>query len=181
MENFQHRIDTLTSEFENEFGGLSEEKLNETPENMQWSIAQNIDHLMKVTQSYFPIIEKIRTNKYKQHFLSRFGFAVKFFGNFILKSVDSKSAKKIKTFPVWEPAKGDISGDIVKKFSEQQEELKRLISECDDLIKKGTVISSPASDAVVYKLETAFDIIISHQQRHFEQAKRIKEKLNLNN
>lgn len=180
MENYHKRIDKLTSDFNNEFGGLSEEKLNEVPDTMQWSIAQNIDHLIKVTQSYFPLIEKVRSGKYKLHFLGKFGFAVKFFGNLILKSVDPNSVKKVKTFPVWEPVKEKISGDILKKFSEQQDELKKLISESEDLIKKGTVISSPANDAVVYKLETAFGIIIAHQQRHFEQAKRIKEKLNLN-
>ena len=180
MENYQERIDKLTSDFNLEFGGLSEEELNEVPDGMQWSIARNIDHLMKVTQSYFPLIEKVRSGNYKLHFIGKFGFAVKFFGNFILKSVDPNSVKKIKTFPVWEPVKENISGDIVRNFIEQQEELKRLINESDDLIKKGTVISSPANDAVVYKLETAFDIIITHQQRHFEQAKRIKEKLNIN-
>jgi hypothetical protein len=35
------------------------------------------------------------------------------------------------------------------------------------------VISSPANKNIVYKLETAFDIIVSHEQRHLEQAKEI--------
>jgi hypothetical protein len=40
-------------------------------------------------------------------------------------------------------------------------------------LEKGTVISSPANKYIVYKLETAFDIIVAHEERHLEQAKEV--------
>jgi len=39
------------------------------------------------------------------------------------------------------------------------------------LAEKRTIISSPANKNIVYKLRTAFEIIIAHEQRHFEQSK----------
>jgi len=59
------------------------------------------------------------------------------------------------------------------RFKNHQEALKQRIKEVDDLVKKGTVISSPANKIIVYKLETAFDIIVTHEQLHLEQAKEI--------
>ena len=41
------------------------------------------------------------------------------------------------------------------------------------MLGKGVVISSPANKNIVYKLETALDIITTHEKRHFEQARRI--------
>ncbi|CAZ97441.1 Putative protein [Zobellia galactanivorans] len=39
------------------------------------------------------------------------------------------------------------------------------------MIEKGCIISSPANKNIVCRLETAFDIIVTHEQRHFEQLK----------
>jgi hypothetical protein len=76
----------------------------------------------------------------------------------------------MRTFPMWEPEKSTISGDIVGKFEEHQKELAAFVENSDIFIKQGAVISSPANKVIVYKLETAFDIIITHEKRHFAQA-----------
>jgi hypothetical protein len=60
-------------------------------------------------------------------------------------------------------------------FEKHQSELKKLIEDSSDLLDKSTIISSPANRNIVYKLETAFDIIVTHERRHFEQAKEIEK------
>ncbi|MDX1667237.1 MAG: DinB family protein, partial [Saprospiraceae bacterium] len=96
-----------------------------------------------------------------------------FFGNFLLKSVQPERRKKIKTFSIWEPAQSRISVGILQRFIQHQEELKVKIDASETLIKEEAVISSPANRNIVYKLDTAFDIIVSHEQRHLAQAKEI--------
>lgn len=80
----------------------------------------------------------------------------------------------MKTFPIWEPAKSDIKPDIWERFEQQQTDLKKLIQSSSDLLDNGLVISSPVNRNIVYKLETAFDIIVSHELRHFEQSKEVE-------
>ena len=46
-----------------------------------------------------------------------------------------------------------------------------MIENSKDLLEKGTIISSPANNNIVYKLRTAFEIIVAHEQRHFVQSK----------
>ena len=79
----------------------------------------------------------------------------------------------MKTFPIWEPTASQIRTDIIQHFEKHQSELKRQIEASKLLIEKGTIISSPANRIIVYKLETAFDIIVSHEQRHLAQAKEV--------
>jgi hypothetical protein len=76
----------------------------------------------------------------------------------------------MKTFPIWEPTSSHVPPDIWEKWEAQQAAMKSLIQSSHDLLDKGTVISSPANKNIVYKLETAFDIIVAHERRHLEQA-----------
>jgi len=171
------KIDDITNTFKAVFGNLSAEQLNWKPNEQTWSIAQNIDHLIVINESYYPVIKSVREGTYKLPLMGKMGFMVNSMGKMILNAVEPTRKKKIKTFPIWEPAKSEIGSDIVNRFNKQQEELKKLIANSADLIEKGVVISSPANKNIVYKLGTAFDIIIAHEQRHLEQAKEVLSQL----
>lgn len=82
----------------------------------------------------------------------------------------------MKTFRIWEPAVS-VSENILQQFEKHQNELKQQIALSEKLVESGAVISSPVNRNIVYKLETAFDIIVAHEQRHFEQAKEVLQQL----
>ena len=70
-----------------------------------------------------------------------------------------------------------MSFDVLEKFSKHQAKLKLEIELTEELIETGAVISSPANKNIVYKLQTAFDIIVTHEERHLEQAKEVLDLL----
>jgi hypothetical protein len=166
-------IDRLTSAFRQQFEELSIEQLNWKPNENTWSIAQNIDHIMVINQTYQVKIAALQAGDYKVPFAGRFKFLVDFMGKLILKSVQPDRRRKTKTFPMWEPAKSEIRDDIFDKFDRSQADLKEHIINSENLLDKGALISSPANKNIVLKLETAFDIIVAHEQRHLEQAKAV--------
>ncbi|MEQ9405106.1 MAG: DinB family protein [Cyclobacteriaceae bacterium] len=163
-------LDKITQEFTKHFGSLSTEELNWKPNAKAWSIAQNIDHLMVINRSYFPILEKLRTGTYEPPFMAKFGFLVSFFGKTILKASSPDRRKRMKTFPIWEPDQSTLPGNIPDLFAGHQDELKREMIACSELLIKNTIISTPANKNIVYRLETAFDIIVGHEQRHLAQS-----------
>lgn len=168
------QIDEITSDFKQSFKALSINQLNWKPNQNTWSIGQNLDHLIVINESYYPVINAIREKTYKLPFIARLNFIVSFLGSTVLKAVQPDRKKRMKTFPIWEPTKSDIKTDIWGRFEKQQTELKTLIQSSLDLLDKGVVISSPANRNIVYRLETAFDIIVSHERRHFEQAMEVE-------
>ena len=174
------KIDETTKAFQDAFAHLGLEDLNWKPSPTVWSIAQNIDHLMVINATYFPIIENVRKGVYTLPWIARLGFMVTFFGNVVLDSVQPTRRKKMKTFPIWQPSQSLLPADILIRFGEAQARLKTLITSSSDLIELQTVISSPANKNIVYKLEPAFDIIVTHEQRHLEQAKEVFTHLTLN-
>jgi hypothetical protein len=178
MKKWSVELDTLTAEFIEDFGSLSPTELNWKMHPDTWSIGQNIEHLIIINESYFPTLDSLRADSQKLPFIAKFGFIVNSLGKAILKASGPERRKKMKTFPMWSPSKNEFSGDILKRFQKQQEVLKSHIENSGDLIDKGIVISSPANKMIVYKLETAFDIIVAHEKRHLEQAREVLSAIN---
>jgi hypothetical protein len=176
MKDWLSQLDQITEQFVTTFGALTAEQLNWQPAPQTWSIAQNIHHLIVVNESYYPALASLRSGTYKTPFIGKMGFMVSLLGKTILNSVKPDRKKKTKTFAIWQPT-AMTSEDILHQFEKHQSELKQQVASCENLIGKGAVISSPVNKNIVYKLETAFDIIVSHEERHLEQAKEVLQQL----
>jgi hypothetical protein len=164
------RLDAVTEKVVSEFGKLSEEQLNRKPNEGTWSIAENLQHLIQVNESYYPVIEQVRSGELKLGWMSKFGFIRNFFGKMILGSVEPTRKRKMATFPIWQPSASNIEEGIVARFSAHQHHFVEFIHSCHDLLEKGQVIHSPANDKIVYNLEQAFEIFVTHEERHLNQA-----------
>lgn len=164
-------LERLTKAFSDEFGHLTAEELNRKPNASTWSIGQVIDHIIKVNETYYPIVEQLLAGTYKTPWTAKLPFLVDWFGNFILKGVEPARKKKIQTFPVWEPVQSEVRADIVAQFAQHQQQLAAMMRQCEPFVKMGTVISSPANRFIVYKIGRAFDIIVAHEERHLNQSR----------
>jgi hypothetical protein len=172
------QIDKNTQAFKEAFGKLDCKQLNWRPKPQTWSSGQNIDHLIAINETYFPLIHTVQQGTFTLPFMGKLGFMVNYLGKMILNAVEPTRSKKMKTLSVWEPSTSDIPADILSKFEKHQTALKNMIAGCSDLLDKGTIISSPGNKNIVYKLETAFDIIATHEQRHLAQAKEVMRVMN---
>ncbi len=180
MNNWTVTLDDISKQCVAEFGSLTNEQLNWKPNSNTWSIAQNLDHLIVVNETYYPVLASLKAGTYRTPFIAKIGFMVSFLGKTVLNAVQPDRKKKMKTFPIWEPTTSNVIGDILNKFQNHQNKLILKIEEAQELVGKGIVISSPANKNIVYKLETAFDIIVSHEQRHLEQAKEVLQMIKNN-
>jgi hypothetical protein len=174
---WKSEIENTTNEIVTIFGSLDNALLNTKPDINTWSVAQVMEHIMKVNETYYLVIRQVREGAYKIPAIGKIGFIHRFFGNMILQSVLPQTKRKTKTFPIWQPAESNIASGVVQRFEKHQKELADFMESCSDLLEKGTLISSPANKSIVYKLEKAFDIIVTHEERHLMQAKEIYERI----
>jgi hypothetical protein len=175
---WHERLDSVTQQVEDEFGILTQEQLNWKLSASEWSIAEVLEHLNLVNASYEKVLLDAANSKSDMGFTSKIGFVVNFLGKMIYESVEPSRAKKMKTFAVWEPVKSDVSKNVIADFKKQQQAIKTLINNCKPLLKKDIVIPSPANRYIVYKLRMAVEIIVSHEERHLNQAMGVKVLLN---
>jgi len=121
------------------------------------------------------VFENCMAQNYKSHWIAKIPGMTKWMGNMIFNSVDPKNVKKVKTFAVFEPTQSNIDEKILQEFEENQDTLKTFIDNMEGLEISKIVVSSPVNPYIVYTLEKALEIIIAHEQRHFNQAKGVLE------
>jgi|GEM_PF-197622 len=171
-------LDEVTGKVISSFGLLRQEDLHFKPEPARWSIAENLAHLIVVNNTYFSIIREIREKTYKLPFLGKIPFLAGFLGSVLQEYVrPDQNEAKVKTFPIWEPARYVPETAILEDFEKHQQALRDLRILSEDLITTGQVIASPANPHIVYTLKDAFEVILLHEQRHLLQASAVLHQL----
>ena len=166
-------VRTIGDDARGSFGKLSAEQLNWKPAADRWSVAQCLDHLLTSNNGYFPIIESVRSGQRKTSFLERLPVLPGLAGGLLIKSLDPASGRKIKAPKKFEPAQSDISPGVVDDFVDQQSKVIDAMNATRHLDLEKIVITSPALSIVTYSLMDGFRIIVVHEQRHLQQAKRV--------
>jgi len=157
------------------FGNLSAAQLNWKPSAEQWSVGQCFDHLIVTNRCFFPDIERVAAGKYKSSLWGRVSPLSGFFGRFILKALDPEKGRKTKAPRVFEPATSDVAADVIERFAAHQEELSALMRATAGADLRGLKVTSPVSPVATYSLLDAYRIVVAHERKHFEQARRVTQ------
>jgi hypothetical protein len=158
------------------FSGLSKAQLNWKSSAKSWSIAQCLDHLITINRLYFPLFEALRPGTVRPTLWERYSPFSGFLGRTLIRRLSPEYPRKMKTSPKAEPSASEIDEGIVDRFDRHQSELIRHLHEIPaGLDRKRTVVTSPLLRWVTYSLDDCLTILTVHEQRHFQQAKRVME------
>ena len=164
----------VAEEARSAFADLTPSQLNWKPAPERWSVAQCFDHLITTNKGYFPVVENVLAGK-KRTFLESLPVLPGLAGKLLIKSLDPSSTRKIKAPKKFQPAQSDISASVINDFVDQQHRIVEKMKATGHLDLEKIVITSPVSAAITYSLMDAYRIIVVHEQRHFQQAKRVTE------
>ncbi len=154
------------------FGGLSGEQINWKPNAEGWSVGQCFDHLIKSNEAFDPQFQEFASANRKHTFWQSYSPLTGFFGNFLLKSLKN-DAKKFKAPSKTIVPPSDIPADIIERFAAHQNELCEKMKTLDNFDWHKTVVTSPFLSLMTYRLDTAFEVAVEHEKRHFRQAERV--------
>ena len=164
----------VASEARTTFGHLTPSQLNWKPSAERWSVAQCFDHLLTSNKGYLPIIDNVLAG-YKRTFWQSMPVLPGLMGKLLVKSMDPASTRKVKAPKRFQPAQSDIRGSVINDFIDLQKQLVDKMKATEHLELEKIVITSPVAGVVVYSLMDAYRLIVVHEQRHLQQAKRVIE------
>jgi len=164
----------VANEARSTFGHLTPSQLNWKPSAERWSVAQCFDHLLTSNKGYLPIIDNVLAG-YKRTFWQSMPVLPGLMGKLLVKSMDPASTRKVKAPKRFQPAQSDISGSIINDFINLQKQIVDKMKATEHLDLEKIVITSPVAGVVIYSLMDAYRLIVVHEQRHFQQAKRVVE------
>ena len=156
------------------FGPLTATQLNWKPAADRWSVGQCFDHLLVSNKAFFPIIDDVLAGR-KRTFWERMPLLPKLSARMLLKFLDPASARKVKAPKGSEPTQSEVSERVIDEFVAHQAKLIDKMRSTEQLLLDKIVITSPVSGAITYSLMNAYRIIIVHELRHLQQARRVTE------
>ena len=162
----------IATDAKSTFGRLTPTQLNWKPSAERWSVAQCFDHLLTTNKGYFPPIEGVIAG-IKPTFWQRMPVLPGLTAKLLIKSLDPKSTRKIKAPQKFQPAQSDISPSVIDDFVDLQARIVEKMKATEHLDLERIIITSPVAAAITYSLMDAYRIIVVHEQRHFEQARRV--------
>lgn len=155
---------------------LNADQLNWRPSDDKWSIAQCLEHTLVGADLYCeklrPAIERARGKR-----LSTAGYIQPrhtLLGHFILRAVEPTVRRAMSSPKIFAPTHSKISDDVVDRFIQSHENISYLISDCDGLNLSKLKLSSPVARMIRINAADAFEILVTHAERHLNQANRIR-------
>jgi hypothetical protein len=164
----------VASETKSTFGRLTPAQLNWKPAPERWSVAQCFEHLLTTNKGYFPSIEGVIAG-IKPTFWQRMPVLPGLAGKLLIKSLDPKSTRKIKAPKKFQPAQSDIRASVLDDFLDLQSKIVEKMKATEHLDLEKIIIASPVASAITYSMIDAYRVIVVHERRHFEQARRVTE------
>lgn len=175
IEGFVAELEQVGRAAREVFGPLSAAQLNWKPSAGRWSVGQCFDHLIVTNRQFFPVMERVAAGTHRANLWGRVSPLSGFFARYILRYLDPLKGKPTKAPRIFEPAASDIAPDVVERFAAHQEELAALMRATAGADIARTIVTSPVAAVATYSLLDAYRIVVAHERKHFEQARRVTQ------
>jgi hypothetical protein len=167
------QLGSITNDARKVFGGLSPAQLNWKPSADQWSVGQCFDHLIVTNRGFFPLLEQVGRGERRNSAWESWSPLSGLFGKIVARTLEQEGGRKYKAPKKLEPSSSDVGADIIARFAEHQSELSELLKATEGRNLSKVVVTSPISGFVTYRMPDACRIVVAHERRHFEQARRV--------
>lgn len=159
-------------EYAEKFKNESLEILNWKEGSESWSILECIEHLNRYGDFYLPeISNRIKKSKYKSSRVFKSNWLGRYFSNAVSYKEDLNS---MKTFKSMNPLHSELSKKTLDKFIDQQRQLLDLLAQSKTVNLDKTKTAISISKLIKLKLGDTFRVLIYHNERHIEQAKKVQ-------
>lgn len=157
------------------FSTLSFHQLNWRPAPLAWSIGQCLDHLVVSDLHYFPTLKQIAAGQYEMKPWEKWNPLRGMFGKMLVLSMQEQPKKKYRAPRIFLPEEQPIQPvNLLERFTKHQESLVGYLQAFHRTDLDQIQITSPASRLVTYSLRHALIVLLQHQYRHINQARRVE-------
>jgi hypothetical protein len=166
-------LGSIAREVQATFGGLIDHQLNWRPGLNRWSVAQCFVHLLMTNELMFRASEDALKGTAPASLWRRLPFLPRIFGPMLIRSQSPTSARKFVASPNAQPATSDIPADVVHRFVDQQRHAVSLVERLDEPSAARAIMTSPFAKVVTYSVLDGWRLVVAHDRRHMEQARRV--------
>jgi hypothetical protein len=168
-------IDAIAREADATFGRSSALQLNWQPAPGRWSVAQCFDHLIRINGLMVDGMARALATDAPRRLVQRLPGLPRMLGRVMIRSLAPTATRKLRAPAPARPSTSDLDEDILRRFVEAQASLRDRLRAMEHRDLPGTIMVSPFASVVAYSVLDAWRIIVAHERRHFEQARRVTQ------
>lgn len=166
-------LDEVVRETQAAFGGLEDRQLNWRPDAGQWSVGQCFEHLLTVNRLILQASTSALDVSRPRTIWERMPVLPGVLGRMLIRSQAPESARKYTAPSSARPAASDIAGDIIGRFMEHQRDSAAWLHSLGEQDAIRAIMTSPFIRVVTYSVMDGWRLMLAHDRRHFEQARRV--------
>lgn len=165
--------EAVSRDVQSAFGQLKAEQLNWKPNADSWSVGQCLDHLINANSEMLGVFDPAINGIKQTRFVERLPVLPGLWGRMMIKMVSPQGKQKLKAPSTAVPSASKLDSQIVSRFVTKQQEVSQRLKAVERLNPDKVIVTSPFLGIVTYSLLDAARIIVVHERRHFEQARRV--------
>ena len=167
------QLAVLASDAQDAFGMFDSQQLNWRPHETRWSVGQCFAHLLQANLLMVKAIDSALHPAHRPTIWQRMPIVPALWGQLLIRSQAPDARRKYTAPPAAQPATSAIPTDIIERFVAQHHDAARRLERLDERRASATVMTSPFIRIVVYSVLDGWRLLVAHDWRHVEQARRV--------
>jgi hypothetical protein len=168
-------LDAVGQEAAVEFGGLAARQLNWRPDDTRWSVAQCFEHMVTANGLLMMSSEAALTGSEPRTVWQRLPGVPGLLGRMLIRSQAPGGTRRFTAPSKAQPAASDIAADIIPRFVAQHRDVVVRLRALDEPRAARTIMTSPFARVITYSVLDGFRLMLTHDRRHVEQARRVRQ------
>jgi hypothetical protein len=166
-------LDAVAQDTQATFGVFDAGQLNWRPDAAQWSVAQCFEHLLTANRLMLQAAKAALNHDRARTVWERLPVMPGVLGRMLIRSQSPTAARKFTAPPKAQPATSDIPADVIQRFIEQHREAVAWVQALDERDAASSIMTSPFVKVITYSVLDGWRLMLAHDRRHFEQARRV--------
>lgn len=168
-------LDDIARDAQTTFGRLDARQLNWRSDPSRWSVAQCFEHLITTNRLMFRAAEEALDDSRPRTVWQRLPVLPGFVGRMMIRSLTPEATRKMTAPSQAQPTASDIPADIIQRFVQQNRDAAASVQAQDEGRLTHTIMASPFIKVLTYSVLDAWRLMVAHERRHFEQARRVTQ------
>jgi hypothetical protein len=157
------------------FGGLDAGQINWRPDAARWSVAQCLEHLLTANGLMRAAADEVMKTGAAPSLWQRLPVWPGLMGRMLIRSQAPDATRKFKAPRIAQPSASDVSADLTQRFVEQHQAMAEWVRALDEARAARVVMTSPFLRAITYSVLDGCRVIVAHDHRHVQQARRVMQ------
>jgi len=168
-------LSAIARDTQSVFGLLDEQQLNWRLDATSWSVAQCFDHLLNTNREMFQAVEAAMDGSRPPTLWQRLPVLPRVLGRMLIKSQMPEGKRKFTASRKAVPASSPIDPRITARFVAHQHEVVARVRSLEGRDVARIIMVSPFVSFITYSVLDGCRLIVTHERRHFEQARRVTQ------